>query len=116
MGRHVVLAALVAAVVGIVGASVPPPAERVIHVTAKRFEFDPSEIHVRRGEPVVLELEALDREHGFAIPKLGVDAEVVPGQPTRVRLVPTNPGRFRFACNVFCGSGHEDMAGELVVE
>jgi len=104
------------ALAAVVGATAPSPAERVIHVTAKRFEYDPPEIHVRRGEPVVLELESLDREHGFAIPKLGVDADIVPGQPTRVRLVPTKPGRFRFACNVFCGSGHEGMAGELVVE
>jgi len=34
---------------------------------------------------------------------------------TRVRIVPDRTGRFEFRCDVFCGSGHEDMAGEIVV-
>ena len=90
--------------------------ERVIHVTAKRFAYEPSEITVKQGEPVVLEIESTDREHGFRLPALHLRADIAPGQTVRVPLVATQKGRFPFACDVFCGSGHEDMAGELVVE
>ena len=92
----------------------PPP--RVIQVTAKKFEFTPSEIHVRKGERVVLELTSLDRKHGFKLPELGIRADVPPGEKARVELVADKPGRYAFACDVFCGGGHEDMAGTLVVD
>jgi cytochrome c oxidase subunit 2 len=93
----------------------PAAAERLIHVTARRFAYEPSEITIARGEPVVLELVSLDREHGFQIPDLGIRADVKPGETTRVRIVADRPGRHPFQCDVFCGSGHEDMAGVLVV-
>ena len=87
----------------------------MIHVTAKRFEYDPSEITVKKGVPVILEITSLDRHHGFKLPELGVRADIEPGAVTRVRILPKKTGRFPFECDVFCGSGHEDMSGELVV-
>ena len=96
-------------------AEVFPVAERVIHMTAKRFEYTPNEITVKKGVPVILEITSLDRDHGFKIPELGIRADVKPGETTRVRIVADHTGRFEFRCDVFCGSGHEDMAGELVV-
>ena len=88
---------------------------RAVRITARRFEFAPREIALRRGEPVVLELESLDRQHGFDAPSLGLKGEFVPGQITRLALTPDRAGRFGFTCNVFCGEGHEDMDGDIVV-
>jgi cytochrome c oxidase subunit II len=96
-------------------AKVSPAAEQVVHMTAKRFEYTPNEITVKKGVPVVLEITSLDRDHGFKIPEFGIRADVKPGETTRVRIVPDRTGRFEFRCDVFCGSGHEDMSGELVV-
>jgi cytochrome c oxidase subunit 2 len=97
--------------------SSPAPAgERVVHVTAKKFEYSPSEIHVKKGEPVVLEFVSLDRKHGFEAPDLGLSTEIDPKAPSRVRFVPQKEGRFPFHCSVFCGDGHEDMTGEIVVD
>lgn len=103
-------------VVASVVVSTPARAEeRVIRITAKRFEYDPAQIVLKRGEPIVLELTSLDRDHGFKSEELGLRADVKPGQVTRVRLVPEQVGRFPFACDVFCGDGHEDMTGEIDV-
>jgi len=96
-------------------AAVPPGAEQVVHITAKRFEYTPSEITLKKGVPVILELTALDRDHGFKVPEFGVRADVKLGEVARVRIVPDHTGRFEFRCDVFCGDGHEDMAGEIVV-
>ena len=96
-------------------ANASPAAEQVIHMTAKRFEYTPNEITVEKGVPVILEITSLDRDHGFKIPELGIRADVKPGETTRVRIVADRTGRFEFRCDVFCGDGHEDMAGELVV-
>jgi len=96
-------------------AAVPDGAEQVVRMTAKKFEYTPSQITLKKGVPVVLEITALDRDHGFKVPELGVRADLKSGQVTRVRIVPNRTGTFEFRCDVFCGSGHEDMSGEIVV-
>lgn len=103
----------VLALVSLAAAPAPP---RVIRITARKFEFSPAEIHLRRGEHVVLELTSLDRKHGFKLPELGIRADVPAGGTARVELTPEKAGRFPFACDVFCGDGHDDMAGTLVVD
>jgi len=88
--------------------------EKVISVKAKKFEFVPSEIILKKGEPVVLEMTSEDTTHGFNLPDFGVRAEVKPGTVRRVSITPDKTGRFGFACDVFCGSGHEEMSGTIV--
>ncbi|HUI26021.1 MAG TPA: cupredoxin domain-containing protein [Candidatus Kryptonia bacterium] len=88
---------------------------RVIHITAKKFEYSPSQITLKKGVPVMLELTSLDRHHGFKLDDFGIRADVNPGQVIRIPLVPPRAGRFVFECDVFCGDGHEDMGGEIVV-
>jgi cytochrome c oxidase subunit 2 len=89
--------------------------EQVISISAKKFSYTPPQVVLKKGVPVVLELTSLDRQHGFRLEELGIRADVKPGETTRVRLVPQKAGQFSFACDVFCGSGHEDMAGEIIV-
>jgi cytochrome c oxidase subunit II len=88
----------------------------VIKITARRFEFSPSLIHLKRSVPVVLEFTTLDRRHGFKSEALGLHAEIRPGETSRVRVAPAKAGTFPFHCDVFCGEGHEDMTGTIVVE
>jgi len=89
--------------------------EQVIHMTAKKFEYSPNEITVKKGQPVVIEIVSLDRKHGFTIPELKVRSDVKPGAPNVVRFTPDKAGTFNFHCDNFCGSGHEGMTGTLVV-
>ena len=89
--------------------------ERVVHVVARRFTYSPDVIELQLGVPVVVELTSADRDHGFAVPDLGLRIDVEPGETARVRLVPSKVGTFAFHCDVFCGSGHEEMAGRIVV-
>jgi cytochrome c oxidase subunit II len=100
---------------GFATAAVPAGAEQIVRMTAKKFEYTPSELTLKKGVPVVLEITAVDRDHGFKIPELGIRADLKSGQVTRVRIVPDRTGTFEFRCDVFCGSGHEDMSGEIVV-
>jgi len=96
-------------------AAAAAPPEQVVHITAKRFAFAPATIELKVGEPIVLELTSLDRKHGFSAPDLHVEVMILPGKLTRVRIVPDHPGTFTFHCSVFCGGGHEDMTGQIVV-
>jgi cytochrome c oxidase subunit 2 len=90
-------------------------AERVIKISAERYEYSPAKVTLKKGEAVILELTSEDRLHGFHIKDLGVRADVLPGQPVRVRIVPDKVGTFSFTCDLFCGSGHGDMNGVILV-
>ena len=90
--------------------------EPVIHITARKFEYSLGALSLKKGVPVVIELTALDRVHGFNLPECGVRADAVPGKVTRIRFTPTKTGEFVFFCDVFCGDGHEEMSGVLTVK
>ncbi len=53
---------------------------RVITMKARRFEFDPSILVVRRGEEVRLEVTSEDVSHGIDIERLGIDRLLKPGK------------------------------------
>lgn len=89
--------------------------EPVIKIVAKKFDYTPNVIKLKKGVPVVLEFTTLDVVMGFKVPDLGVRADIIPGKVSRVRLVPDKVGTFPFLCDIFCGSGHEDMTGTIVV-
>ena len=91
------------------------PAEREIHITAKKFEFTPDTISLKKGEPVVLVFSSEDRKHGFNLRAFGIRTDVNPGGTARIRFTPDKTGKFSFSCDVFCGEGHEDMTGTMVV-
>ena len=88
---------------------------RVIRVSARRFVFSPNEIHLRKGETAEFELVSQDVPMGFSVPDFGLRADIVPGATTKLRLTPDKAGSFVFLCDVFCGSGHENMNGQLVI-
>ncbi|HSU64102.1 MAG TPA: cupredoxin domain-containing protein [Burkholderiales bacterium] len=90
-------------------------APRVIPVTVHKFEFVPAELALKLGEPVVLELTTEDVHMGFDAPALGLHADILPGRVARVPFTPSKEGSFEFACDVFCGSGHEEMGGVIIV-
>ncbi len=90
-------------------------APKVVHITAKKFEFEPAEITLKKGETVVIELTTLDRSHGFKVPELGWRVEALPDQIVRFQVTPDKAGSFTVACDVFCGEGHEDMEAKIIV-
>lgn len=90
--------------------------EKVIHINAKKFEFSPNTITLKKGEPVVFELSSEDRTHGFNLKDFGIRTEVKPSEVTRLRFTPDKTGDFTFSCDVVCGGGHADMFGKLVVK
>jgi cytochrome c oxidase subunit II len=91
-------------------------AKNEVEIMAMKFSFTPDKVKVKLGQPVTLLLTSIDRIHGFKMPALGVRTDIVPGETTRVTITPDKVGEFAFFCDIFCGDGHEDMAGTLVVE
>ena len=91
------------------------PTEAVIKVVAKRFDYTPNVLRLKKGVPVVIELTTQDVVMGFSAPDFGVRADILPEKVARVRIVPDKAGTFTFVCDIFCGVGHEQMDGTIVV-
>ncbi len=88
---------------------------QVIKITAKRYEYNPNRITLKKGVPVTLEFTSLDRLHGFNCPDLGIRGDIVPGKGLKIQFTPNKAGTFPFHCDIFCGEGHENMTGEFIV-
>ena len=52
-----------------------------IKMTAKKYEFNPNIIRVKKGDHVRLVIMALDRAHGFKIEALKIDQRLRKGEP-----------------------------------
>jgi len=90
-----------------------PP--RRIEVIAKRFEFEPSEITLKKGQPVVLVLKTADVAHGLRFRELNLNVKVDKGGTAELPFTPDKTGDFVGHCSVFCGSGHGEMTLTLHV-
>ncbi len=100
---------------GYVAAQSAAPRAKVIKISAKRFDYTPGHLTLKKGVPVILELSTRDVLMGFNLPDFNVRADIVPEKVTRVRFVPDKTGTFTFLCDIFCGTGHEQMQGSLTV-
>lgn len=115
MRRIVALAAALVAVAVRVGAADGRPV-KTFELTASQFRFEPSTIEVDEGDRVVLRIRSSDVLHGFGIEEFGVKARVPPGvDPITVEFIAEKAGTFPFECTEFCGKGHPDMSGKIVV-
>ena len=89
---------------------------RIIEVTARRFAFEPAEIEATIGERLQLVVRSADGVHGLEIKKLKIKKEVPRGgEPVTIDFTATAEGSFPILCSEYCGNGHEDMTGLLVV-
>ena len=87
-----------------------------IRVEARKYEFSPNEITVKRGDHVRLVITALDRSHGFKLPAFHIDQKLEKGEAVAVEFTADQAGTFVFECSHFCGLGHQKMKGHLTVE
>jgi cytochrome c oxidase subunit 2 len=91
------------------GLTASQPAPRRIDVTAKKFSFSPSEITLKKGEPVVLVVTSQDVTHGLKFKELNLDTEIKKDATGELAFTPTETGDFVGHCSRFCGSGHGSM-------
>src|SRR3989338_8046768 len=84
-------------------------------ITAKQFQFEPSTIEVNKGDTVKLIVTSADVPHGISIPEYGINERLDPGKPVTIEFKAEKEGTFTAFCSVFCGSGHSNMKGKIIV-
>lgn len=96
-----------------------------VHVRASQWDWNASypdaevttrnEIVIPADENVTIWLTSDDVVHSLFVPELGVKQDAIPGRYTRVRTVASEPGEYDVRCTEFCGTGHAEMTGTVVV-
>lgn len=81
-------------------------------IKATNFAFDVKEIKVNQGDTVKITLVNEQGNHALKIN--GYDQEVK-GDET-ITFVADKKGEFNYFCSIFCGPGHGDMVGKLIVQ
>ena len=144
MKRTLTLSLFVGAFLALSGPTAParrmqaPKAEQaegtqVIEVAAKKYEFTPAEIRVKKGTKVQLKVHSTDEDHGIKLnlypegskdkssPGLVFDnpqdnGKVEKGKDQILIFVAQRAGTYEFKCAKVCGIHHGRMKGKLIVE
>ena len=89
---------------------------KTITISASKFQFEPNEITVKKGEEVTMIIQSQDVTHGLLLKDFGVKTDIKKGQSTEVKFTPQTAGTFEGKCAHFCGKGHGSMKMTIHVE
>ncbi|MGG1675440.1 cupredoxin domain-containing protein [Neobacillus sp. NRS-1170] len=92
----------------------PTERAKAIEVKLNDDYFNPKVITLLNGKSttVILKNEG-KKEHTFTVEKLGIDAEVQPGQQKTITVKPMNPGTYDLICRYHFQGG---MVGKVIVQ
>jgi heme/copper-type cytochrome/quinol oxidase subunit 2 len=108
-------------------------AAKVIEIFAKKYEFNASEIRLKKGEKIELKVRSVDEPHGVKLsefpegskdksnPGLRFDEPNHNGKVEKnvdqvIDFVAVQAGTYEFKYAKLCGMGHGRMKGKLIVE
>lgn len=106
---------------------------QVIELTAKKYEYSMSPVHVKAGTKIQLKITATDHDHGFKIAAVPDGAspkgsagliftaeqdcwQLIKGETTTIEFLAHTPGTYTFKCCHTCGLGHRGMKGQIIVD
>ncbi|CAI8714252.1 c-type cytochrome [Pseudomonas sp. IT-P4] len=75
-----------------------------------------NEVRLPLDRPVKVLLRAKDVLHDFYVPQIRSKMDMVPGMVSYFWFTPTKTGKYDVLCAEFCGVGHYNMRGHMIVE
>ena len=75
-----------------------------------------NEVHLPLDRPVKVLLRSKDVLHDFYVPQIRSKMDMVPGMVSYFWFTPTKTGKYETLCAEFCGVGHYNMRGHMIVE
>jgi cytochrome c oxidase subunit 2 len=101
----------------------PPPASSAAEVVARKWSWlfsypnghKDESLHVPSDRPVRLVMRSEDVIHGFFIPAMRVQMDVVPGRYTQAWFRAVKPGEYNLVCSQYCGTKHSEMRALVIV-
>ncbi len=87
-----------------------------VYVSAHMWGYDPAEIDIPVGSTVDFYLTSKDVVHGFDIDSKEINMMAVPGAVGKITATFNSIGTYRMVCHEFCGTGHQNMMGKIIVK
>jgi cytochrome c oxidase subunit II len=91
------------------------PKGQDIYVEGHMWQWYPS-LKLKAGETYRIWLSSVDVTHTFTIAEQRILIDAVPGHMYGITITPDTPGTYLLYCSEFCGLGHQNMSGRLIVE
>ena len=86
-----------------------------VFAVAQMWQFLPSEISIPAGSEVDFYLTSKDVVHGFHIYEKNVNMMAVYGGINKTTVKFDEPGVYKIVCHEYCGVGHDNMEGKVLV-
>lgn len=93
---------------------VQPPVGGDAYLLARLWEWWPI-LQLREGESYRIHLSSADWQHGFSLLPTNINITVHPGYEHVITVTPTEAGEYGVVCNEYCGIGHHQMVGKIIV-
>jgi cytochrome c oxidase subunit 2 len=94
----------------------PGKYEAYILAQASPWKFSPAEIRVPVGSTVTFYITSADVQHGFDLYNTNINMMALPGQISKLTVTFDTPGEYPYVCHEYCGVGHQNMYGKIIVE
>jgi cytochrome c oxidase subunit II len=91
----------------------PPPGSDV-YMIARLWEWYPI-LELEEGKEYRLHLSSLDWMHGFSLQPVNINLQIHPNYEMVLTVTPDKAGEYGVICNEYCGIGHHQMLGKLIV-
>ncbi|MBK5355742.1 cytochrome c oxidase subunit II [Pseudomonas sp. TH41] len=75
-----------------------------------------NEVRLPINQPVKVLLRSKDVLHDFYVPQMRSKMDMVPGMVSYFWFTPTKTGNYEILCAEYCGVGHYNMRGHMIVE
>lgn len=93
---------------------VMPDPRKDVFMLAEQWRWSPVLV-LRKGEWYKIHMSSKDVMHGFSLQPVNMNFMVYPDYDYVLSFKPTETGDFKVVCNEFCGIGHHQMLGRIVV-
>ncbi|MBI4614284.1 MAG: cytochrome C oxidase subunit II [Planctomycetes bacterium] len=85
------------------------------YLLARTWAWEPILV-LKKDRTYRVRLSSVDLQHGFSLQPVNINLQVLPGYEYVARLTPSSAGEFLIVCNEYCGVGHHQMVGKILVE
>lgn len=86
-----------------------------VFAVAQMWQFQPAQIYIPVGSEVDFYLTSKDVVHGFHIPDKNLNMMAVYGNINKMTVKFDKPGVYDITCHEYCGVGHQNMQGQVIV-
>ena len=93
---------------------VKPPPGSDVYLLGRLWQWWPI-LELEKGQTYRLHIASMDWQHGFSLQPQNINVQILPGYEMVLTITPDTSGDQTIICNEYCGIGHHNMLGKILV-